>query len=476
MRFLKNIRVAVRLPFVVAVALLGLIGFALMAMSTLNTVKIGGPVEAKVSQQNALLADILPPPGYLVETQVAAKELRAAVEAGDQAAAAAARSSIDTNVAAFHDRIAFWLKTLDGTAQAASVEKVKATGEAYLSTLQNALVPALAAKDSAKVAASVATLDTQFDEHRAAVVDAIKVITVATNDQVSQATSLTSSRSRLMWILLVLTVVVVGAAAIAVTMSVLRPLDELRTNMEEIAAGDGSNTDARLDAERRDEFGQLATAFNEFADKLAAYSANVQDNARLAEAKALEVAEAASMAAESMSAVSTATTELSATASEIARSAGAASRTADTAVQAADHANELMERLAESSARISEVVESIRRITGQTTMLALNATIEASRAGAAGKGFAVVASEVKDLAAETSSATAHIVGRVEAIREDTHAAVAAIGQVAQVISEISNSQTVIAAAVEEHAATTQEIDRSLTDAVTAVNQLAGASH
>ena len=40
------------------------------------------------------------------------------------------------------------------------------------------------------------------------------------------------------------------------------------------------------------------------------------------------------------------------------------------------------------------------------------------------------------------------------------------------ITEISSSQSVIAAAVEEQAATTAEIDRSLTEAVTAVNQLA----
>ena len=52
----------------------------------------------------------------------------------------------------------------------------------------------------------------------------------------------------------------------------------------------------------------------------------------------------------------------------------------------------------------------------------------------------------------------------------------ALAEVAQVITEISSSQSVVAAAVEEQAATTAEIDRSLTEAVTAVNQLAGTNH
>ena len=252
-----------------------------------------------------------------------------------------------------------------------------------------------------------------------------------------------------------------------------QPLDALRRNMDDIASGDGSAAHARLDADRGDEFGQVASSFNTFADKLVTYASEVEANAQVAESRAAEVSAAANVAAENMNTVAVATTELSAAASEIARSATDASRTADTAVRAADHANNLMERLAESSTRIGEVVESIRGIAAQTTMLALNATIEAARAGEAGRGFAVVASEVKDLAAETGTATADIVGRVDAIRDDTQAALVALAEVAHVITEISSSQSVIAAAVEEQAATTAEIDRSLTEAVTAVNQLAG---
>ena len=42
------------------------------------------------------------------------------------------------------------------------------------------------------------------------------------------------------------------------------------------------------------------------------------------------------------------------------------------------------------------------------------------------------------------------------------------------IGEMSGSQSVIAAAVEEQAATTAEIDRSLTTAVDAISRLAGS--
>lgn len=58
--------------------------------------------------------------------------------------------------------------------------------------------------------------------------------------------------------------------------------------------------------------------------------------------------------------------------------------------------------------KVARVAAGIDAIAKQTNLLALNATIEAARAGEAGKGFAVVAGEVKELASQTSKATAEI--------------------------------------------------------------------
>ncbi|MCP1674943.1 methyl-accepting chemotaxis protein [Natronocella acetinitrilica] len=58
--------------------------------------------------------------------------------------------------------------------------------------------------------------------------------------------------------------------------------------------------------------------------------------------------------------------------------------------------------------RVAEVAAGITSIAKQTNLLALNATIEATRAGEVGRGFAVVAEHVKELARQTSEATADI--------------------------------------------------------------------
>jgi methyl-accepting chemotaxis protein len=471
---LNDIRVAVRLPFVSAIALLGLVIFAVVSLQTVSTVKVGGPIESRIEHDSEILADIAAPDANLISTDLRTNELYLAIGAADAQGIAEARTRIAESVANFRARVAeLEADTEPGSAVLLGLEEIERTGEAYLTILERDVLANVEAGDLGAARSHDVALTAAYETHEAAVDAETQTLRHDIELAKQEAEDVTKSRELLLGALLVATLIVVGVIAWTVTRSVTKPLDQLRRNMDDIASGDGDTRNARLDADRRDEFGQVAGSFNTFADKLVAYSDEAARNAAVAETRAREVASAATVASENMNTVAVATTELSAAASEIARSAGDASRTAENAVHAADHANQLMERLADSSARISQVVESIRGIAAQTTMLALNATIEAARAGEAGRGFAVVASEVKDLAAETGSATADIVSRVDTIQADTQAALVALAEVAQVITEISSSQSVIAAAVEEQAATTAEIDRSLTQAVDAVNRLAG---
>jgi methyl-accepting chemotaxis protein len=213
----------------------------------------------------------------------------------------------------------------------------------------------------------------------------------------------------------------------------------------------------------------LASASEELSVVAQQMSSNSEETA----AQAGVVAGASEQVSKNVTTVASSAEEMSISVREIAKSASEAARVATSAVKVADDTNRTVTKLGESSIEIGKVIKVITSIAQQTNLLALNATIEAARAGEAGKGFAVVANEVKELAKQTAAATEDISQKIEAIQNDTKAAVGAISQIGQIIGQINDFQTTIASAVEEQAATTNEIARSAGEAARNSNEISG---
>ncbi|WP_432830464.1 methyl-accepting chemotaxis protein [Dactylosporangium sp. CA-092794] len=275
-----------------------------------------------------------------------------------------------------------------------------------------------------------------------------------------------------------------------VTALVVRPLRRVADVLGAVATGDLAT---RVEVASADEVGAMAQALNRATDsmrttvqtmdqtasslaasanQLTGISAHIASGTGEASDQAKVVAAAAEEVSRNVQTVAAGTDEMGASIREIAQNASEAAKVASQAVMAAESTNQAVSRLGESSTEIGNVVKVITSIAEQTNLLALNATIEAARAGEAGKGFAVVANEVKELAQETARATEDISRRVEAIQADTTGAVAAIGQIGQIISRINDYQLTIASAVEEQTATTNEMNRSVSEAATGSAEIA----
>ncbi|MEK9280167.1 MULTISPECIES: HAMP domain-containing methyl-accepting chemotaxis protein [unclassified Bradyrhizobium] len=292
---------------------------------------------------------------------------------------------------------------------------------------------------------------------------------------------------------------------------VCAPIVSLTTRMSRLA--EGNVTEAIPGAERSDEIGAMAAAVQVFkdnmirADRLAAEKqaendgkmrrAQVLDElTRAFEAKVTElvgglsrastamestaqsmtstaaqtnsqaavVAAASEQTSTNVQTVASATEELTSSIAEIGRQVAQSTEIAARAVDNARRTGDTARALAEGAQKIGDVVTLIQSIAEQTNLLALNATIEAARAGDAGRGFAVVASEVKSLAGQTAKATTEISEQISAIQAASDETVNAIRNVADVIAEIDQIGTAIAAAIEEQGSATKEIARSVQEA------------
>jgi methyl-accepting chemotaxis protein len=304
-----------------------------------------------------------------------------------------------------------------------------------------------------------------------------------------QAASLANGK-RLVWIALALSVVAAGVLLLLVTRSIVRPVQHMVQQLRLVAEG---RLDVRAAVDRRDEVGQMSQALDEVlgtltdsmrqmganADALSTASADLSEvSTRLSGSSAEAasqtelVAAAAGHVSRNVQTVATGTEQMSGSIREIAHNATHAANVAALAVASAEATTATVAKLGESSSEVGTVIKVINSIAEQTNLLALNATIEAARAGEAGKGFAVVANEVKELARETAQATEDIGRRIETIQADTGEAVVAIGEISEIISRISDTQTMIASAVEEQTATTNEMSRNVSEAAHSSTEIA----
>lgn len=236
-----------------------------------------------------------------------------------------------------------------------------------------------------------------------------------------------------------------------------------------------SEAEQRARAERQSKVDSLIDSFREKsqqslqsvvsnADQMMSSANALNDIATTSSQRAHTANDASSQAATNVQAVAAASEQMTASISEIGQQVSKTNELIAEASNEAQQTDQKVASLASAAEKIGDVVSLIQDIAEQTNLLALNATIEAARAGEAGKGFAVVASEVKELASQTAKATEEIGAQITGIQSETTDAVSAIQSIAGKMVDVSEFTTAIAAAVDEQNASTSEISRNIQEA------------
>lgn len=263
-RAFANWKISKRVFSLVVMSIASLVVFAIISQICLNAVRINGTYYQNINNGKDLVADILPPPEYIIESYLTASEI---VASDDSTAINNYIIKMKSLESDYNTRHTFWLKTLsEGTLKKTFTVDSYAPAMSFYKVVDTQFIPAVKRGDKVTAQKLLAgDLKIYYQKNR----DAIdKVVTLANNwsaQNVSSANTAVTAAIVAEIAFSLIAIALIVLCGFLIVRSFSRPIKNIVDAADSIAEG---RLNVELNIESNDEIGLLSVSFKKIIESL----------------------------------------------------------------------------------------------------------------------------------------------------------------------------------------------------------------
>ncbi|NHZ67199.1 methyl-accepting chemotaxis protein, partial [Massilia sp. CCM 8694] len=163
----QNMKIRTRFVLLIALFVIGFAVSGAWSFKTLHELKVSGPIYDRIVESKDLIADILPPPEYIIESYLVTLQLSEATEKADQDKLIERLKALKGEYDTRHD---YWQKQkLETALNDALLNQAHMPAAAFYAVTFNEYIPAIQKQEKEAATAAMVKMKQYYETHRTAI-------------------------------------------------------------------------------------------------------------------------------------------------------------------------------------------------------------------------------------------------------------------------------------------------------------------